>query len=288
MLKKRTLARAVSLSGTGIHSGEPGRLTLKPSSSGRILFRRTDLAGPAEPIDPWQVETGNRSSLVSGGSPVQTVEHLLAVLYALGIDSLEVEVDGGEVPIFDGSAAALAQAVAGAGARPLSEDKVVARVLRPLMIEEGGASLSVTPDDDFRITYRIEFPHPAVGAQSISLALTRRIFLEEIAPARTFGFLKDLPELRRRGLALGGSLANVLVLDDEKVVNGPLRFPDEFVRHKVLDLIGDLALFGCPLLGHFTAHRAGHALHVRAVRLLLDPPGSWAPEPAAAPGYLLD
>jgi UDP-3-O-[3-hydroxymyristoyl] N-acetylglucosamine deacetylase len=156
------------------------------------------------------------------------------------------------------------------------------------MIEEGGASLSVTPDDDFRITYRIEFPHPAVGAQSISLALTRRLFLEEIAPARTFGFLKDLPELRRRGLALGGSLANVLVLDDEKVVNGPLRFPDEFVRHKVLDLIGDLALFGCPLLGHFTADRAGHALHVRAVRLLLDPPGSWAPEPAAAPGYLLD
>jgi UDP-3-O-[3-hydroxymyristoyl] N-acetylglucosamine deacetylase len=176
--------------------------------------------------------------------------------------------------------------VAGAGVQVLADDKTVARVLKPLVIDEAGASLTITPDEDFRISYRIDFPHPAIGTQSLSLTLSRRAFLEEIAPARTFGFLKDVPALRGKGLALGGSLANALVLDEVRVINGPLRFPDEFVRHKVLDLIGDLALFGRPLLGHFQADRAGHALHVRAVRLLLDSPGSWAPETAAAPGYL--
>jgi UDP-3-O-[3-hydroxymyristoyl] N-acetylglucosamine deacetylase len=288
MIKKRTIGRAVSLSGVGIHSGQPVRLTLNPTDSGSVSFRRVDLGGPAEPLDPRRIETGNRSALVSSGTAIQTIEHLLAVLYVLGIDSLDVEVDGGEIPIFDGSAGPLADALAGAGVQSLAEDKAVARIVRPLTVEEAGASLAVTPDDEFRITYRIDFPHPAIGAQALSVVLTRRSFFEEIAPARTFGFLKDVPELRRKGLALGGSLANALVLDHEKVVNGPLRFPDEFVRHKVLDLIGDLALFGRPLLGHFQADRAGHALHVRAVRLLLDAPDSWVPETAAAPRYLLD
>ena len=288
MLKKRTIGRAVTLSGIGIHSGEQVRLTLNPSDAGAVSFRRTDLGGTAAALDPRRIETGNRSALVLDGTAVQTIEHLLAVLYMMGVDSVDVEVEGGEVPIFDGSAGPLAEAVAGAGVQALPEDKAVARVLKPLVIEEAGASLTITPDEDFRISYRIDFPHPAIRTQAISLTLTRQAFFEEIAPARTFGFLKDLPELRRKGLALGGSLANALVLDENRVINGPLRFPDEFVRHKVLDLIGDLALFGRPLLGHFQADRAGHALHVRAVRLLLDSPGSWAPETEAVPRYLLD
>ncbi len=288
MLKKCTTQHAVSLSGIGIHSGQTVRLTLKPSSSGAISFKRTDLGGPAVPLDPRSVETGRRSALVSGGGSVQTVEHLLAVLFVLGLDSLDIEVEGGEVPIFDGSAGPLAAALAGAGVQALAEDKVVARIVRPLFVEERGASLRISPDEDFRITYRIDFPHPAVGTQSLSLLLTRQAFLDEIAPARTFGFLKDVTELRRKGLALGGGLDNALVLDEEKVINGPLRFPDEFVRHKMLDLIGDLAIFGRPLLGHFQADRAGHALHVRAVRLLADTPASWAPEMAVAPRYLCE
>jgi len=288
MVKKCTIQRAVSLSGVGIHSGQQVRLTLKPSDSGELVFRRTDLDGSAVLLDPRGVETGNRSALVSGGGSVQTVEHLLAVLFVLGLDSLDIEVEGGEIPIFDGSAGPLAAALAGAGVQALAEDKVVARIVRPLFVEDGGASLRISPDEDFRITYRIDFSHPAVGVQSLSLSLTRQAFLEEIAPARTFGFLKDVPELRRKGLALGGGLDNALVLDEEKVINGPLRFPDEFVRHKILDLIGDLSLFGRPLLGHFQADRAGHALHVRAVRLLADTPGSWASETAAAPRYLCD
>jgi UDP-3-O-[3-hydroxymyristoyl] N-acetylglucosamine deacetylase len=286
MLKKWTIERAVTLSGVGIHSGEPVRLTIRPSGSGAVTFRRTDLEGAAVPLDPRSIETGNRSALVFKGGSIQTIEHLLAVLFALGLDSLDIEVDGGEIPIFDGSAGPLAEALAGAGVEPLAEDKVVARIVRPFVVTEGGASLSITPDEDFRITYQIDFPHPAIGTQALSIALTRRAFLEDIAPARTFGFLKDVTELRRKGLALGGSLANALVLDKEKVVNGPLRFPDEFVRHKMLDLIGDLAVFGRPLLGHFQAVRAGHALHLRAVRSLLDSPDIWAPETAAAPCYL--
>ena len=288
MLKKWTIRHPVTLSGIGIHSGRPVRLTLKPSASGAVSFRRTDRGGRAVDLDSRNIETGNRSVLGSGSGSIQTVEHLLAVLYALGLDSLDIEVEGGEIPIFDGSAGPLAAALVGAGVEALSEDKVCARIVRPLDVEEAGASLSISPDEDFRITYRIDFPHPAVGVQSISLTLTRKAFLEEIAPARTFGFLKDVTELRRKGLALGGSLNNALVLDENKIINGPLRFPDEFVRHKLLDLIGDLALFGRPLLGHFQADRAGHALHVRAVRLLSDTPGSWALETAAAPRYLLD
>jgi UDP-3-O-[3-hydroxymyristoyl] N-acetylglucosamine deacetylase len=288
MIKKCTIERAVSLAGVGIHSGQQVRLTLKPSDSGELVFRRTDLDGSAVPFDPRSVDTGNRSALVSGGGSVQTVEHLLAVLFVLGLDSLDIEVEGGEIPIFDGSARPLASALSKAGVQALPQDKVVARIVRPLCVEEAGASLRISPDEDFRISYRIDFPHPAVGVQSLSLSLTRQAFLGEIAPARTFGFLKDVTELWRKGLALGGGLDNALVLDEEKVINGPLRFPDEFVRHKILDLIGDLALFGRPLLGHFQADRAGHALHVRAVRLLADTPDSWVPETAAVPRYLCD
>ena len=286
MIEHRTLRRDLSLSGVGIHSGREVHLRLKPSGSGKITFRRVDLGGREVSLDPRKIETGNRSAFVSDEITIQTVEHLLAALFVLGIDSLEIELDGAEIPIFDGSAEPLARALVEAGIERLPGAREIVRITRPFVLRDGDASLSVSPDDDLRLSYRIHFSHPAIGEQSLSLGLTRRAFLEEIAPARTFGFLKDLPDLRRRGLSLGGSLDNAVVLDDQKIINGPLRFPDEFVRHKLLDLIGDLALFGRPLLGHFQADRAGHALHVRAVRFLLDTPDCWVHETDAAPRFL--
>jgi UDP-3-O-[3-hydroxymyristoyl] N-acetylglucosamine deacetylase len=169
---------------------------------------------------------------------------------------------------------------------PLPQEKRVVRLLKPHTVEEENARLSFSPAPGLKISYAIDFPHPLIGRQEISFDLTRKAFLHEIAPARTFGFLKDVAELKKRGLALGGTLDNAVVLDEHRVLSGSLRFPDEFVRHKVLDLIGDLALFGHPLLGHFQAERAGHHLHLRAVLFLLDNPDFWTFEERTAPRFL--
>ena len=286
MLQKQTTERPVSFSGTGIHSGKQASLTIKPSSKGRVFFRRMDLGGLEVEVDPRKIDALNCSCLVFESGRIQTLEHLLAVLYVLGLDSVELELQGEEIPILDGSAAPLAKAVLQAGMQPVPQRAKAVRILQPHTIEEKGASLSFFPDPDFRVSYAIDFSHPLIGRQEMSVSLTRKLFLEEIAPARTFGFLKDAAELRKRGLALGGSLDNAVVLDEEKVISGPLRFQDEFVRHKVLDLIGDLALFGHPLFGHFRAERAGHRLHHQAVLFLLDHPDFWAYEEEASPRFL--
>lgn len=287
MIEKRTLEKTVCLSGVGIHSGKKVTLILRPSSRGKILFRRLDLGGLEIEVDPQKVEVKNCISLVSGPCVIQTIEHLLAVLHIFGVDSLEIELDGPEIPALDGSAAPLARAILNASLKPLPEKKKAVKILKAHTLREHQASLSFSPDPDFRITYVIDFSHPLIRRQELSLALTQKAFLDEIAPARTFGFLKDVPELRRRGLALGGTLENAVVLDDEKVISGPLRYPDEFVRHKILDLIGDLALFGHPLLGHFQADRAGHGLHLKAVHFFLQNPDFWAFEETAFPRYLI-
>ena len=286
MLEKRTVQSPVSFAGLGVHSGTQARLTVKPSSRGSVIFRRMDLGGLEVEVDPRRAEVFNCSSLVFDSGRILTLEHFLAVLFILGLDSVEVELEGEEIPIVDGSAAPFARALLQAGLRPLPLTSKAVRIVQPHTIEDGEARLSFSPDSDFRLSYAIDFPHPLIGRQEISLGLTRQIFIEEIAPARTFGFLKDVPDLWKRGLALGGSLDNAVVLDEEKVVSGPLRFKDEFVRHKVLDLIGDLALFGHPLLGHFQAERAGHRLHHKAVRFLLDHPDFWAYAEDARPRYL--
>ncbi len=286
MIEKKTVKKEVFISGVGIHSGQQISLTLRPSACGRIVFRRLDLGGREVEVDPLRVESENSSSLVSEGCAVQTVEHLLAVLYILGIDSLEIDLDGGEIPIMDGSALPLARAILESGLSRLPGRRKAVRILKPYTLQEGQTSLSFSPDQDFRLTYVIDFSHPAIGRQTLSFSPTRESFLAEIAPARTFGFLKDVPELWKKGLAKGGTLENAVVLDDEKVINGPLRFPDEFVRHKILDLIGDLALWGHPLLGHFQAWRAGHNLHLETVRFLLRNPDFWAFEESAVPRFL--
>jgi len=286
MLQKRTIKRPVSFSGVGIHSGEPVGLTIKPSLEGRVFLRRTDLGGLEVEVDPRKIDALNCSCLVFESGRIQTLEHLLAVLYILGLSSVEIELQGGEIPILDGSAAPLVEAVLQAGLQPVPRQVRAMRILKSHTIEEAGASLSFFPDDDFRITYIIDFSHPLIGRQEMSVSLTRKLFLDGIAPARTFGFLKDVVELRKRNLALGGSLDNAVVLDEKQVISGPLRFRDEFVRHKVLDLIGDLALLGHPLFAHFRAERAGHRLHHRAVLFLLDHPDFWAYEEDVSPRFL--
>ncbi len=275
MREMRTIQREVRLSGIGIHSGKYVNLRLRPSLEGKIVFCRTDLGNLELVLDWRKIEAKNKTSLVSNGYKVITLEHLLAVLFVLGIDSLIVDMDGEEIPIVDGSASPLVETLLRAGLKILPEQKKSIKILKPFALKENEASVSFSPDTEFRITYRIEFDHPLIKRQEASFCIDLDRFKKEIAPARTFGFLKDVPTLRDQGLALGGSFENALVLDEKGVINGPLRFPDEFVRHKILDFIGDLSLIGHPLLGHFKAHKAGHSVHVKAVQYLLKSKDFW-------------
>ncbi|MGB8952878.1 MAG: UDP-3-O-acyl-N-acetylglucosamine deacetylase [Candidatus Aminicenantales bacterium] len=271
----KTLKREISLSGVGVHTGRDVRLILKPSTSGSLIFRRVDLGGMELCPDPRHIEAKNSTVLTGEKFRIQTVEHLMAALYAFGIDSLVVELDRDEVPFLDGSAVPFARAFLQAGVKSLHLKKKCMKILKPFTLRDKDASFSFSPDSCLRLSYRIDYFHPAVRKQEVSLEMNAEIFLREIAPARTFGFLRDVDALRRQGLALGASLDNTIALDEKKVVNGPLRFPDEFVRHKLLDLLGDLALLGFPLIGHFKGDRAGHYLHLKAVRFLLDNPEFW-------------
>jgi UDP-3-O-[3-hydroxymyristoyl] N-acetylglucosamine deacetylase len=272
MREKSTLQKEIQLSGIGIHTGKEVELRLKPSSSGKIIFRRTDLGGLEVNLDPRDIKAKNSTYMEAKGCKIQTLEHLLAVLYVFGIDSVVVEMNNEEIPIMDGSAIPFVEAVVEGGVRHLPERKEFLQILKPYSVEDGDASLSFYPDSDFKITYCIEYDHPLIQKQKLSLDVNLERFVSEIAPSRTFGFLKDVPALRAQDLALGGSLDNAVVLDEKGLLSGTLRFPDEFVRHKILDLIGDLSLMGSPLIGHFEAHRAGHDLHLKAVRFLLDNP----------------
>jgi UDP-3-O-[3-hydroxymyristoyl] N-acetylglucosamine deacetylase len=275
MVEKNTIQKEIHLSGVGIHSGKNVDLLLKPSSSGGIIFLRTDLDNLKLALEPEKIETKSSTYLVSGGCKIQTLEHLLAVLYMFGVDSLVIEINGDEIPIMDGSAFPFAQAILNAGVMSLPKRKKSIKIIKPSSLKENDAAFSFSPDSDFKITYSIEYDHPAIQRQELSLSLNLENFIKEIAPARTFGFLKDVPALRAQGLAAGGSLDNAVVLDEESVISGPLRYPDEFVRHKILDLIGDLSLMGSPLIGHFNAQRAGHRLHLKVIHFLLDNPEFW-------------
>lgn len=272
MAKKKTIKKKVALSGIGIHSGKTVGLNLIPSDTGDIVFRRSDLGNTEFRLDPANIEAENCSMLVTEQGRIQTLEHLLAALWVFGIDSLTIELDQEEIPAMDGSALPFVQAIHRAGVAGLSEEKKLLRIEQPFVIREEDSSLSVLPDEELKITYHIEYDHPVIKKQGLSIIVNPETFEAEIAPARTFGFLKDVPDLRKRGLSLGGSFRNAVVLDKTRVISGPLRSPDEFVRHKILDLVGDLSLLGAPLKGHFIAKRAGHDLHLRAVRFLRENP----------------
>jgi len=281
MINQRTIRNEARLAGVGVHSGKPVRLTLRPSEGGKIVFRRADLGGLETAVDPGRVEALNSTTIVGRDFKVRTVEHLLASLFVFGVNSVIVELDADEIPILDGSALPFVQALEKAGARPLAGDITALGIRRSFAVEDNGASIVAEPapaGEGLWLSYTIDYPHPSIGRQSRGLSLTPAAFAGEVAPARTFGFIKDVETLRGRGLALGASFENTVVLDSERVMNGPLRFPDEFVRHKLLDLAGDLALLGRPIVGRFTAHRAGHRLHLQAVRFLLNNPDVWTEE----------
>ncbi len=277
MSAQRTLRRPVSCTGIGLHSGNKVTLSLKPSSADSgIRFQRSDLGGLEIPatvthLGGIQYQTGLTREAVS----VETVEHLLAALTALSIDNVIVELNSPEVPIMDGSAAPFVYLLQEAGVKRLQAPRRYLKVLRPISLTQGDKRIALYPSDHFKVTYSISFDHPLLRHQSRTMRITEESFIEDIAPARTFGFLKEVEMLRQRGLALGGSLDNAIVLGDTGVLNNALRFEDEFVRHKILDVIGDLSLVGYPVVGHLVAHRGGHALHTAFAARILEETDAW-------------
>jgi UDP-3-O-[3-hydroxymyristoyl] N-acetylglucosamine deacetylase len=280
MPASKTLRGPAEISGLGVHSGKPVRLRILPSEEGQVVFRRLDLGGAEMGLALDRVESRNSTALVGDRFTVRTVEHLLAALYAFGVDSAILAVDADEMPIMDGSALPFVRVIEEAGLRDLDRPAVGIRMVKPLVLEDRGAWVRLDPipgDGPAVLDYAIVYDHPAIGTSRLERSLTPGIFAAEIAPARTFGFLKDVESLHAQGLALGASLDNTVALDEAGVVNPPLRFPDEFVRHKLLDLAGDLALLGRPFLGRASACRAGHRLHLEAVKTLLASPDCWEP-----------
>ncbi len=277
MTTQRTLRRSVSCSGIGLHSGRKVTLRLKPAPADHgIRFKRLDLDGlevraVADRIAAISYATG----LAEDAASVGTVEHLLAALVGLGIDNVSVELNQAEVPIMDGSAASFVYLVHEAGVRTLNVRRRFLKIVRPIALSNGNKRIAIYASDHFKVTYSISFDHPLLRHQSRTQHVTEETFQEEIAPARTFGFLKEVEQLRKKGLALGGSLDNAIVLGETGFLNNMLRFEDEFVRHKILDVIGDLALVGYPIIGHVVAHRGGHALHAGFARKIIEESDAW-------------
>jgi UDP-3-O-[3-hydroxymyristoyl] N-acetylglucosamine deacetylase len=251
------------------------------------LFRRTDLEGFAiEALCRNVARVSYATSLMKKGVLISTTEHLLSALAGLGVDNVLVEIDNLELPILDGSARPFVDLITKAGIRRQRARRSFIKILKPVEVVDGMRRIAVYPADVFHVTYHIAFPHPLIGAQSIEFVPGSSNYAAEIAPSRTFGFLEELEMLRKNGLIRGGSLENAVVLDRRGVINPQgLRFPDEFCRHKLLDLIGDFSLLGRPLIGHVVAERAGHAMHAQLVSRLLREKNSWklvsSPEVAA-------
>ena len=274
-VQRKTINTDVSITGIGLHSGIYTTVELHPVRPGSgITFVRADLDGLRIPALQASTTALDHATTV-GKDDVQvgTVEHLLAAIMACGITDIDIHIDGPEVPIIDGSALPFMHLIDAAGVRELDAELPVLRLREAVEINSGDKSIRIVPANRLIIKYRIDFDHPIIGRQSMQFDFDddkgHDNFLRKIAPARTFGFMRDVEKLRAAGLARGGSVENAIVLDDRGVVNGPLRFKDEFVRHKILDLIGDLALVGRPIVGEITAHRAGHAMHSAFVGELL-------------------
>jgi UDP-3-O-[3-hydroxymyristoyl] N-acetylglucosamine deacetylase len=259
-MHQRTIRRAVELEGVGLHSGKPVKMRVSPApANAGIAFRSAD--HDHSPAAPESVINSHYATTVGrNGTRIQTVEHLMAAAAGLGLDNLLIEVDGPEVPAGDGSAKPFVSLLASAGRVEQSSPKRPIVIRHPIKVGGGGRWIQILPSDVFRISYTLDNDHPAIGVQAITCAPTERMFVEEFAPARTYGFLKDLGEMRRNGLARGASLENAIGVGKRGALNG-LRYRDEFVRHKILDLIGDLALLGRPVVGYVIARNAGHALN---------------------------
>jgi UDP-3-O-[3-hydroxymyristoyl] N-acetylglucosamine deacetylase len=272
-----TIQRPAEIEGVGLHTAVRCRVRFVPAPADTgIVFRRVDLDG-------FEIEAHVRNvarvsyatSLMKQGVLLSTTEHVLAALYSCGIDNVYVELDALELPILDGSSKPYIDMLAKTGTRRLRRPRKYLRVLKPLEFSDGDRRIGIYPSDEFQVHCFVDYQHPDVGPQQVELTVNRQSFSRELAPARTFGFMKDFPGLRGMGLIRGGSMENAIVLDEERILNGPLRFRDEFGRHKALDLIGDLALVGHPLQARIVAHKAGHALHTQLVTRLLADQSLW-------------
>jgi UDP-3-O-[3-hydroxymyristoyl] N-acetylglucosamine deacetylase len=270
-----TIQRPVEAKGIGLHSGVPVSIRVLPAPvSTGIVFIRTDLDNFAISAS-WRhvARVSYATSLMRQGVLISTTEHLLSVFYSSGIDNAYIEIDNLEVPILDGSGLPFVELIRQAGVRHYRRKRRYLRIRRPISVEDHGKRITILPDEAFRLTCEIMFDHPLVGKQALEMEVTPERYAEEIAPARTFGFLYELDQMRNMGLIRGASLENAVCFNRTGVMNPEgLRFADECCRHKALDLIGDLALIGKPLLGHVIAERAGHAMHAQLVaRIMSDP-----------------
>ena len=270
-----TVQRPVEASGVGLHSGVPVRIRILPAPpTTGIVFVRTDLDRFPIPAS-WRYvqKVSYATSLMRQGVLISTTEHLLSTFYSMGIDNAYVEIDNLEVPILDGSGKPFVELIHAAGVRTSRRRKRFLRIRRPVSVEGGGKRITILPSDRFLLTCDVFFPHPLVGRQSLEVEVTPERYARDIAPARTFGFEYELAQMRNMGLIRGASLDNAVCFDRDAILNpGGLRFPDECCRHKALDLIGDLALIGRPLLGHVIAEKAGHAMHFALVSKIMQDP----------------
>jgi UDP-3-O-[3-hydroxymyristoyl] N-acetylglucosamine deacetylase len=277
LIQEQTIRSSVGCSGVGLHSGAPVAMRILPAPPGRgIVFRRTDL-------DDFEIEANSRNvarvsyatSLMKKGVLISTTEHLLSAFTGLGVDNAIVELDNLELPILDGSALPFVDLIQKAGIRKQRRPRRYLKILREVEMREGNKFISVYPADTYSVSYSINFPHPLIGKETFQLELSNGSYLKNIAAARTFGSRADEKAMRNMGLIRGASRENCIVLTRDGIENGPLRFPDEFVRHKVLDLVGDLALLGKPILGKILADRAGHAMHTALVSRILRDQTLW-------------
>jgi len=280
MLRQRSLKSLIRATGIGLHTGRKVAMTLRPAQPDTgIVFRRVDLAVPADiPARAHLVgETRLCSCLVKDDVKVYTVEHLMSALSGLGVDNAYVDLDGPEVPIMDGSAAPFALLLQQAGIEPQNAPKRFLRVLRSIEVRDGDKTARLDPYEGFKLTFSIAYDHPVIekSGSALTVDFAETSYLKEVARARTYGFMQDVEQLRESGLALGGGLDNAVVLDEYRVLNAEgLRFADEFIRHKLLDAVGDLYLLGKPLLAAFSAHKSGHALNNRLLRALASDPAA--------------
>jgi UDP-3-O-[3-hydroxymyristoyl] N-acetylglucosamine deacetylase len=278
MHNRQTLKAARSIEGIALHTGRPVRMRLVPAPpDAGIVFVRTDEGGASIPATLDHAGPSFYATVIrNDGVEVGTIEHLMAALYSLQIDDLTVELDGPEVPILDGSARPFVDLVLDAGIRQHDVPRQYLNVVRPISLSHEDKKISVHPCGEYRVTYAIDFDHAQLGYQELTASLWRADdFRRKLAPARTFTFEKDVEALRARGLARGGSLENAVVVGENGLLNPDLRFSDEFVRHKMLDLTGDLSLLGYPLRGHVVAYRAGHDLHARLAKRIWESRDSW-------------
>jgi len=290
-IHQRTLAQAVSCSGVGLHSGKTVHLTLKPAAVNHgIKFVRKDL--PDNPSIPARfncvVDTSLATVIGSNGVIVSTIEHLMACLAGLSVDNVIVELDSYEVPVMDGSAGPFTRMIQEAGIRELDAPRHFFLIKEPIELEQNGKFVGAYPADSFKITCHIEFEHPLIRRQSCTIEVGEHAFEREISSARTFGFLDEVEYMKRYGLARGGSLDNAVVIDENTILNDEgLRYQDEFVRHKLLDCIGDFSLLGMPILGHIITRKSGHAFNHAFLEKFFNEKSSWHTqtllEPAALP-----